>query len=215
MNINVENIIPYPLKDKLANRNSDVWGKSLSFKKGEQVKITAPSGTGKTTLIHQLYALRNDYSGSVMYDDKNVAQVSVAEMAVIRQSKLSVVFQDLRLLPQLTALENIQLKRALHLPFASEVVMNNMIATLGISHIMQQSASICSYGEQQRIAIVRALMQPFDILLMDEPFSHLDNDNTAKAVQLIKEACNARNAGFVLTDLEPDTHFNYTHQYYL
>ena len=69
---------------------------------------------------------------------------------------------------------------------------------------------MCSYGEQQRIAIVRALIQPFELLLMDEPFSHLDNENILKAAKLIAEECAKRNAGFVLTDLDEDEHFEYS-----
>jgi putative ABC transport system ATP-binding protein len=92
---------------------------------------------------------------------------------------------------------------------------DEMAARLGISHILHQKAGLCSYGEQQRIAIIRALMQPFDWLIMDEPFSHLDNENIEKAAALITAECNKRNAGFIITDLEDDTHFNYTRQYQL
>ena len=91
-----------------------------------------------------------------------------------------------------------------------EEVIDTMAEMLGISHIMQQKAGICSYGEQQRIAIIRALVQPFKWLLMDEPFSHLDEANTLKAAKLIAEECTKRNAGFILTDLEDDSHFDYS-----
>jgi putative ABC transport system ATP-binding protein len=69
---------------------------------------------------------------------------------------------------------------------------------------------MCSYGEQQRVAIIRASMQPFKWLIMDEPFSHLDKHNINKASALIDAECKKRNAGFLLTDLEDDEHFNYT-----
>jgi putative ABC transport system ATP-binding protein len=85
-----------------------------------------------------------------------------------------------------------------------------MAELLGIVHILKQPARICSYGEQQRIAIIRALMQPFDLLLMDEPFSHLDLVNSKKAADLIAAECRFRNAGFVLTDLDEDDLFPYT-----
>ncbi len=81
---------------------------------------------------------------------------------------------------------------------------------LNITHILGQRAGLCSYGEQQRIAIVRALVQPFSWLLMDEPFSHLDKENAAKAAALIAAECTRRKAGFVLTDLEDDNRFNYS-----
>jgi ABC-type lipoprotein export system ATPase subunit len=90
-----------------------------------------------------------------------------------------------------------------------------MAEALGIKHIMNQKAGICSYGEQQRVAIIRALMQPFEWLIMDEPFSHLDIANTEKAAALIASECSVRRAGFILTDLDEDTNFSYTTLYNL
>ena len=87
-----------------------------------------------------------------------------------------------------------------------------MAAELGITHILEQKAGLCSYGEQQRIAIIRALIQPFSWLIMDEPFSHLDNANIINAAQLIQRECTKRGAGLVITDLEHDTHFTYTRE---
>ncbi len=87
-----------------------------------------------------------------------------------------------------------------------------MAEKLGIASILHQRAGLCSYGEQQRIAIIRALVQPFSWLMMDEPFSHLDIANTKKAAALIAEECRKRNAGFLLTDLDEDNHFTYTKQ---
>jgi putative ABC transport system ATP-binding protein len=97
----------------------------------------------------------------------------------------------------------------MHPPVVSTAMLNEMIEQLGIGHIMQRSTAICSYGEQQRIAIIRALVQPFDLLLMDEPFSHLDQINTKKAASLIADACKLRGAGFILTDLDEDDNFDY------
>lgn len=210
MQLQLNNIIPVPLKDKLLQRSSDVWNKSLQFKNGEYIKIKAPSGTGKTTFIHIIYKLRNDYEGAVVWNNKNLSQYKEHEVAILRKQKISIVFQDLRLFPNLTAKDNIELKRVLQQPFYESNVINEMAAQLGISSILNQKASVCSYGEQQRIAIIRALMQPFDWLIMDEPFSHLDKNNVAKAAALIEAECKKRSAGFILTDLEDDEHFNYT-----
>jgi putative ABC transport system ATP-binding protein len=66
---------------------------------------------------------------------------------------------------------------------------------------MQQNAGICSYGEQQRIAIIRSLQQPFNFIVLDEPFSHLDENNSIKAMQLIETEAAKRNAGIILADL--------------
>lgn len=212
MNIQLNKIIPLPLKEKILSYHSDVWNKEVVFKKGEWIKIKAPSGTGKTTFIHSLYQLRKDYDGTIVIAEKNAATLTADALAILRQQNMAIVFQDLRLFPQLTVKENIELKRVLQKPMYDSVVIEEMADQLQIKHILNQKAAICSYGEQQRVAIIRALVQPFQWLLMDEPFSHLDNVNIQKAIELISEECKKRNAGFVLTDLEEDSHFSYTVQ---
>ncbi len=210
MEITLKQVVPIPLKDTFTQRNSDVWNSELRFQHGQWIKIKAPSGTGKTTLTHILYKLRHDYSGQVLWDAQDLSGIVEDELATNRQQKISVIFQDLRLFANLTARENIELKRVLQKPYHEEKKIDEMAERLGVTHILDQRAGLCSYGEQQRIAIIRALMQPFEWLLMDEPFSHLDHANRAKAAELIAEECKKRNAGFILTDLEADTHFEYT-----
>ena len=210
MQIELNNIVPIPLKDKFARRGSDIWNKQIGFSGPEWVKIKAPSGTGKTTFIHILYKLRNDYEGSVQWYGNNLRNISDNDLAVMRQQQVSIIFQDLRLFPNLTARENIELNRVLQQPIYESSVIDEMAELLGVAHVLHQHAALCSYGEQQRIAIIRALVQPFNWLLMDEPFSHLDQDNIAKAAALIATECTRRGAGFLLTDLDEDTHFAYT-----
>ena len=209
MQITLNNVVPIPLKEKLLQRPSDIWVTTQIFKANEWVKIKAPSGTGKTTLTHILYKLRFDFEGTILWDDINTATINEDALAVIRQQKLSIIFQDLRLFNNLTARENIEINRVLQKPYCTSEIIDTMAATLGITHILNQRAGLCSYGEQQRIAIIRALVQPFEFLLMDEPFSHLDIANTAIAAQLISEECAKRNAAFLLTDLDDDDNFNY------
>ncbi|TAH12365.1 MAG: ATP-binding cassette domain-containing protein [Sphingobacteriia bacterium] len=208
-------VMPFPLKEKKREKGSEIWNKHVQFKSGERIKITAPSGTGKTTLIHQLYGLRNDYDGVIQFNGKDIKQFNADQVAIQRQLSISIIFQDLQLFEQLTARENIELKRILQTPFYESSKIEEMAQLLGIRGILDQSASTCSYGEQQRICIIRALIQPFDWLLMDEPFSHLDLENQHLAIQLINEECNKRNAGFVLTDLNDDQSFIYSRTLYL
>ncbi len=210
MQIELKNVVPVPLKEKFIQRGSDVWNKEIVFNEGNWIKIKAPSGTGKTTLVHILYKLRNDYEGIVLWNDIDLKIIEGNDLAQLRQQNVSIIFQDLRLFPNLSARENIELNRILQKPFYEKNIIDEMASLLGIDKILHQKASMCSYGEQQRIAIIRSLMQPFSWLIMDEPFSHLDQNNIHKASKLIKEECAKRKAGFVLTDLEDDDHFQYS-----
>lgn len=215
MTIELKKLMPIPLKDRFRKRNSDIWGASLILDQGQFIKIKAPSGTGKTTLVHIIYKLRHDYEGSVLFNNLPITSLLEDRLAELRQQEVSIIFQDLKLFPNLTAKENIELKRVLQKPYHTPDMINMMAAELGVEHILDQKAGLCSYGEQQRIAIIRALIQPFTWLIMDEPFSHLDRENTAKAAALIEEECKKRNAGFIITDLDDDDNFNYTRQYKL
>jgi putative ABC transport system ATP-binding protein len=162
-----------------------------------------------------LYKVRHDYEGSVKWNNDDLRNISGDELARLRQQNVSVIFQDLRLFENLTARENIELNRVLQKPYYEAPVIDEMAASLGITHILHQRAGVCSYGEQQRIAIIRALVQPFEWLIMDEPFSHLDIANTKKAADLIAAECKKRSAGFVLTDLDEDSLFPYTQTFSL
>ncbi|TKK68553.1 ATP-binding cassette domain-containing protein [Ilyomonas limi] len=210
MHIQLQQVVPIPLRDRFAQRQSDIWNAHVTFAEGEWIKIKAPSGTGKTTLIHILYKLRSDYEGAVLWGNENLKGIQPASLAQLRQQSVSIIFQDLRLFDHLTARENIELNRVLQQPFYESNKIDEMAELLNVQYILDQRAGLCSYGEQQRIAIIRALVQPFTWLLMDEPFSHLDKANTARATSLIAAECATRKAGFILTDLDEDDHFNYS-----
>ncbi|NOT49673.1 MAG: ATP-binding cassette domain-containing protein [Chitinophagaceae bacterium] len=189
--------------------NSEVWGKDLSFTKGELVKIVAPSGSGKTSLIHFLYGMRKEYSGSITYNSKELNAYTIEETAALRAGPFSIVFQDLRLFLRQTVLENLEVKRQLN-PYHNADKISEMAGRLGIDNKLRSVCGNCSYGEQQRIAIIRSLLQPFEFLLLDEPFSHLDNANAEKAMALLLEEAKARNACILFADLERSDIYPYT-----
>ncbi|NDA62020.1 MAG: ATP-binding cassette domain-containing protein [Chitinophagia bacterium] len=210
MQIRLQQIIPIPLQEKNPTEGSDIWGKQITFTPGERIKITAASGRGKTTYSHFLAGIRKDYSGSIIVNGAPLSSFSSQEMAVWRREQLGVVYQDLRLFPELTIRENIELKKYLA-PQPDESFQFEMMAEiLGIADLLNTKAGICSYGEQQRAAIIRTLSQPFQWLLLDEPFSHLDKKNQQKAIELIQKVMEIKQAGLILLDLEPDNHFSYT-----
>lgn len=200
MQILLQEIIPtYFEKQQISG--SEIWRKNITFTKGEHVYIVAPSGSGKTSLIHFLYGLRKDYEGTILYDKENIKSFSLEKFSTFRQKNLSIVFQDLRLFGDQSVRENIELKRQLN-PYHPAGKIDEMANRLGIANKLNRLAKTCSYGEQQRIAIIRSLMQPYDFLLLDEPFSNLDEVNRSKAFELIEEECKQRNASMLFADLK-------------
>lgn len=214
MQLTLQKLLPIPLREKITHNSSDIWLQELVFSKGEHLLLQAPSGTGKTTLIHILYGLRSDYEGTALWDAKAMEDLDSEEMSKLRATYLSIVFQDLRLLPELTAWENLELKRSLTNTVAPEV-MEDMMERLGIPDKKNSLCKTLSYGEQQRVAIIRSLLQPFDWLIMDEPFSHLDHVNIDKCISLISEIAGRNHAAILLADLEKNDYFRYHRRLFL
>ncbi|MBC7626107.1 ATP-binding cassette domain-containing protein [Ferruginibacter sp.] len=194
--------------------DSQLWNQTLSFSTGENVHIVAPSGSGKTSFIHFLYGLRKDYSGKILYDNNDIKSFDAEKFSTWRQKSISIIFQDLRLFTQQTVLQNLEIKRLLS-PYHKESRITDMAKRLGIESKLSKLCSTCSYGEQQRIAIIRALQQPFDFLLLDEPFSHLDENNRQKAMELMQEEATERKAAIILTDLKKIDYFQAERVLYL
>lgn len=213
MQLAIRHLLPAYFNES-STQTSEIWGKELVFEKGELIKIVAPSGSGKSSIISFLYGMRSDYNGTISYAGKNVRELSVEDVAQYRKDHISIVFQDLRLFADRTVQENLEIKRQLN-PYHPAEKIREMAERLGIASRLSFKCSTCSYGEQQRIAIIRALMQPFDILLLDEPFSHLDNKNAEKALTLMVEEARARKATILFADLERNDLFPFTQLYHL
>ncbi len=207
--ITLQKILPHPLKESGINPTTEIWNKDLSFEKGRKYLVIAPSGKGKSTLLHCIYGLRKDFDGTLLLNNKNIKKYESDELAEVRQHKLSIVFQDLRLFEQLTAEENILLKTNLqnHKTLSQ---IEQMAQQLGVDDLLKQPCGTLSFGQRQRIAIIRALCQPFDFLLLDEPFSHLDEANIKAATQLIEAECIAQGSSIILVSLGEDYFFDYT-----
>lgn len=205
MILRLEKVIPrYLEKEKI--ESSGIWNRNIEIKQGEHLHIIASSGRGKSSLMHFLYGLRKDYDGNILLNNRNIRDISVEDLSDIRSRSVSIIFQDLRLFPEHTAFQNIEVKRALN-PYHASSRIPEMADKLGIAGKLEKPLQTCSYGEQQRIAIIRALQQPFDILLMDEPFSHLDEKNRQIAMNLISEEAAERNATLILADLKKIDYF--------
>ena len=208
MDIHLSNLLPGPLRDHDLG-DSNIWLKEVTLPRGNSYLIKADSGKGKTTLLSILYGIRHDYDGSVLLDDKQLASLSNIEWSELRQNTISMVFQDLLLFPELTAMENIVIKNQLTGHKSSQDI-TSLLARLGMEEFQQQKVGLLSLGQQQRIAIIRSLCQPFKLLLMDEPFSHLDNKNVALTRSLIEEEVATNQATLIISTLEEEAGFSYS-----
>lgn len=175
--------------------------KCIEVEPGERIQIQAPSGSGKTSLTHFLYGMRTEYTGMIRYDDIDLRSMNPDQLADLRRDKLAIVFQDMRLFPEPTLRENFEIKRQLT-DFHDASCIVEWSKRLGIDHRLDTPAKLCSYGEQQRASIIRALLQPFKWILLDEPFSHLDDANAKKAMDLLLEESEKQGAAVLLADLE-------------
>jgi putative ABC transport system ATP-binding protein len=209
----LNNVIPVPLIDSPLSAHT-LWRKETVIDSSAITIAEAPSGTGKTTLVSILYGIRHDYEGKAYMNDTDIAAYSIEDWAEIRRTKLSAVFQDLRLFPSLTARQNIQLKNNLH-PVLSEEEIDTMAKQLGIDHRMDFPCGKLSLGQQQRVAIIRALAQPFELIMLDEPFSHLDEKNSRIAAELVMHYCEKNKAGLLLTSLDPSKMFPFNSFIYI
>jgi ABC-type lipoprotein export system ATPase subunit len=213
MTIGFHNVTPAPLAGVI-DFNTDIWQKDCVFETGSKYRIVAPSGKGKSTFIHCIYGLRSDYTGEVKIDHKNARTFQPDQWAELRQNHISIVYQDLRLFLHLTGFQNIEVKSALY-KNGSEARINEMAEKLDVAKVLHKRSQTLSYGERQRIAIIRSLIQPFDWLLLDEPFSHLDTQNISKAAALIHQEVAHRKAGVIVTSLEQDDYFPYDKEFQL
>jgi len=179
---------------------SDIWNKDVSFEKGHLYLVEADSGKGKSTFCSYILGYRRDYSGRIMFDDINVSSLKVSDWVDIRKHKVSYLFQELRLFPELTAYENVEIKNKLT-GFKSRKEILEWFEMLGISDKADAKVGHMSFGQQQRVAMMRALVQPFDFILADEPISHLDDNNSKIMGDIMLREANARGAGVIVTSI--------------
>lgn len=192
-------------KDRIV---SDVWHQQLELVKGEKVLIEAASGTGKSSLCSFVYGYRNDYQGIICFDGKNIRSMSVSDWVEIRKTSLSMLFQELRLFPELTSWENVQIKNSLT-GFKSKKEIKQWFEALGIAEKWDTPLDMLSFGQQQRVAMIRALCQPFDFIFLDEPVSHLDEENGRIMASLLTEEAERQGAGVVVTSIGKHLELDY------
>jgi len=193
--------------------HSDVWLRNITFDRGKRYLICAESGTGKSSMCSYIYGYRQDYSGHILFDGSDIRALAIAQWCEIRQRHIAYLPQDMRLFGQLSAFENVQLKNRLT-GFKSQQEIVDLFQALGIGDKMDSLASKLSIGQQQRVAIIRTLCQPCDFIILDEPVSHLDQDNNRTVAAIIEGEAARQGAGIIATSvgnhlkMEVDKTFN-------
>lgn len=201
----LENIFPVYFTPK-NGEISQIWKQNNLFQKGDKILIIAPSGSGKSTLATAMLGIHDQFEGNIFYDDKNTKSLELEKIVQQRKSGINLLFQDVRLIKNLNIEENILL-RIFHKDKSKYIPkMQQFADRLGIRNILKKKAENCSYGERQRSAIVRSLINPADFLIFDECFSHLDVNNKKIAFDLIDEVAQEFGCAVIFFELNEFTH---------
>jgi putative ABC transport system ATP-binding protein len=173
----------------------------LTVAAGELVAVMGPSGSGKSTLLHIAGGLDTPTSGQVLVEGRDLATLSATASAAVRRRSVGYVFQDLNLLPSLSALENVALPRELDGVRGREARREARAALdeVGVGDLADRFPDEMSGGQQQRVAIARALVGPRRLLLADEPTGALDSTTGEEVLRVLRGRCEAGAAGVLVT----------------
>ena len=232
MRIELHNLKPkYMSESEVAG--SDIYLQpSVLFEQGRSYLVRARSGHGKTSLLNFIYGISGQYDGEVVLTENGERRTENATHPALtgtplregmanartenelRTRVLSFMFQDLGLFPQLTAMENVQLKNRLT-GFKSDAEIEAMLDVLLPEGKKHQPVATLSLGQRQRVAAVRALCQPFKFILMDEPFSHIDSENARCVANMVMGEVGRQGAGLIVTALDAIDYFPFDVTYNL
>lgn len=211
--IQIANTLPHVfagMESEQPVSRSEVWLREVSFRRPGYYMIEAESGTGKSSLCSYIYGSRGDYSGHILFDGHDVSELSIDDWCRLRTSALAYLPQEMQLFPELTALENIEIKNRLTGCKTRQWIVDTL-ERLEIGAKADIAAAKMSVGQQQRVAIIRALCQPFDFILIDEPVSHLDQRNNDIVAGLIVEEASRYGASIIATSVGNKINIPITH----
>lgn len=172
---------------------------SYRFSEGSSYAIMGPSGSGKSTLLHMLIGIENPTSGAIFLGQKDIAKISDLEKNKIRKS-LGIMFQQPYLVAELTVLENVILKAFLHGSVSEKDKQRgrDLLISVGLGSKENMKPLLLSGGEQQRVALLRALFYPPKWLLVDEPTGSLDEQSGQEIILLLKKYQSLYNMGIII-----------------
>ncbi|MDX1948557.1 MAG: ABC transporter ATP-binding protein [Pirellulaceae bacterium] len=177
---------------------------SFAVSAGEQMVLVGRSGCGKTTLLHVIAGITRADSGEINIDGIELAGLSESGVDKVRASKLGYVFQTFNLLPGFTALENVLLGMTFARGRKDPVRARHLLDRVGLSHRATHKPGALSVGEQQRVAVARALANKPRVLLADEPTANIDPRNQQKIIDLIRDTCREESIALVIVTHSPE-----------
>jgi putative ABC transport system ATP-binding protein len=179
-------------------------GVSLRIEHAELVAIIGPSGSGKSTLLGLIAGLDNPTTGRVLIDGTDITRMPEGRLARVRNEKIGMVFQAFNLIPTLTAQENVEVPLYVgrHSGRPSDRA-KELLALVGLSHRLGNKPNQLSGGEQQRVAVARALATRPAIVIMDEPTGNLDQTNSENVLSMIRELRTATGTTFIIATHDP------------
>jgi ABC-type lipoprotein export system ATPase subunit len=198
--ITLHKVLPQIFAESKDAVKSQIWLNDVCFKKGKSYLIEASSGKGKSSLFSYLLGYRNDYQGTVLFDEANVNTFSMAKWSSLRREQIAVLYQDLKLFPELTSWDNILLKNKLT-NYLSVAEIEAYLEMLGIADKQHVKVEKMSFGQRQRLALVRSLAQPCDFLLLDEPISHLDEQNAQIMSKIVAARMRSEGMGVIVSSI--------------
>jgi putative ABC transport system ATP-binding protein len=185
-------------------RVSILKGISMRIEHGEFVAIVGPSGSGKSTLLGIIAGLDNPTHGQVLVDGVDITRMSESRLASVRNQKIGMVFQAFNLIPTLTAQENVEMPLYVGKHHGSPSTRSAELLTLvGLGHRLRNRPNQLSGGEQQRVAVARALATNPAIVIMDEPTGNLDKKNSDNVLAMVRELRQTTGATFVIATHDP------------
>ena len=161
---------------------------SFEVEEGEFIAIIGPSGSGKSTLLHTIAGLEKPTSGKVYFYDKNIYEMNKKDLTILRRQKIGIVYQFYNLIPTLNVEENILLPIELDRKKIDKNKLGNIIKFLNLENRKKHLPNELSGGQQQKVAIGRALMIDPTIILADEPTGNLDSKSSSEIIQLLQKA---------------------------